>query len=86
MFNKLSNTKGLFKSLLIPDTSPIIMVVGGSNEDGLLNDVEIISETNSETCSESVTPMMGLFIIRLFLKLRWCYEFLTNKFFPKLIK
>lgn len=35
------------------------MVVGGSNENGLLNDVELISETNTEECSKSVSPMKG---------------------------
>ncbi len=45
--------------ILCLDTAPILMVVGGSNENGLLNDVELISETNTEECSKSVSPMRG---------------------------
>ncbi len=60
----------MFQSNLYVDTTPLLMVVGGANADGLLDDVELISPKPNEECSNAVSPLSGkniyfLFFLRL---------------------
>jgi hypothetical protein len=49
----------MFQSNLSVDTTPLLMVVGGANADGFLDDVELISPKPNEECSNAVSPLSG---------------------------
>jgi hypothetical protein len=44
-----------------PDTGPLLMVVGGSSADGMLDHVELLSSKPNEQCSKAINPISGLF-------------------------
>jgi hypothetical protein len=50
----------MFQSNLSVDTTPLLMVVGGANADGFLDDVELISPKPNEECSNAVSPLSGI--------------------------
>jgi hypothetical protein len=52
----------MFQSDLSVDTTPLLMVVGGANADGLLDDVELISPKPNEECSNAVSPLSGILL------------------------
>ena len=54
---KLKMLKNIF---LFQDTTPLLMVVGGSNADGIIDDVELISPKPNEECSNAISPLSGL--------------------------